>query len=366
MTARVSFRIALLLTAACIGSVPVAALSQPAGAHGEDFLYRTMPGDTLLELAERFTATSSNWAILQQLNAVSEPRQLPMSKTLRIPFSLIPVVPASIRAGHVSGDVSVDGSPLRPGATLEEGTVLETGADSFATLTLDDGSTITVDSNATIRLPRIRAFRNTGLTDTILSVEAGSVDSVVSPEETGVGRFEIRTPVTITGVRGTRLRVHSDRQGSRTELLKGRAHLGAGQSGQVLLAPGQGAATAADGKLGEVRTLLAKPQLSAPLRSASGWTVSFPPVTGATTYLVRVAADAEGTRVYSSEFFSAPPVTFDAPGAGSFYVLVRAVDEAGLMGEDATRPFRGDAVVRSSDGQSIATGYGGSLRLTHH
>lgn len=366
MGSRASFHFAVVLTAAFIGLTPGTALSQPAGAQGEDFLYRTMAGDTLLELAERFTAAPSNWRILQQLNAVSEPRQLPMRKMLRIPFSLIPVVPASINARHVSGEVSVNGSPLRPGAPVVEGAVVETGADGFATLSLEDGSTITVDNNATIRLPRIRAFKNTGLTDTILSVKAGSVDSVVSPEETGVGRFEIQTPVTVTGVRGTRLRVHSDQQGSRTELLKGHAHLGARHDGQVLLAPGQGAATGADGKLSAVRTLLAKPQLSAPVRGASGWALSFPPVPGATNYLVRVAADAEGTRVYSSELFSTPPATFKAPGAGTFYVLVRAIDEAGLMGEDAMQPFRGLAVVHSSNGRDIVTGYGGPLQLTYH
>lgn len=366
MTSRLSLWSTLLLAAALAWIAPGTALSQPAGAQGEDFLYRTMPGDTLLGLAQRFTTTPANWTTLQELNAISEPRQLPMGKILRIPLSLIPVVPASVRTDHVSGQVLVDGSPLRFSTPVEEGAVLSTGEDGFATLILDDGSIISVNSHTTIRLPRVRAFRYTGLTDTILSVEAGSIESVVAPEETGVGRFEIQTPVTVTGVRGTRLRVHSDDGGSRTEVLKGQAQLGASQSGQALLATGQGAATGADGKLAAVRALPVKPELAAPERSALGWALVFQPVPGATSYLVQVADDAQGTRLYSSERFSTPKVTFRAPGAGTYYVLVRAIEGSGLMGQDASQPFPGQSELSSSDGRSITTGYGAPVLLTYY
>lgn len=77
--------------------------AQPVGADGDDFLYRTLQGDTLLGLADRFTTTAANWTILQEINAVTDPTRLPIAKTIRIPFSLIPIVSASVQARHVSG-----------------------------------------------------------------------------------------------------------------------------------------------------------------------------------------------------------------------------------------------------------------------
>ena len=59
----------------------------------------------------------------------------------------------------------------------------------------------------------MRQFEGTGLTDSVVRVQRGSVESSVAPEGQGVGR-EIRTPVAVTGVRGTRFRVQSGSGGA--------------------------------------------------------------------------------------------------------------------------------------------------------
>lgn len=348
------------LSLICAGPV----LAQPAGADGDDFLYRVVQGDILLELAERYTTTPQNWSILQQLNQVSDDRALPIGKVLRIPFSMIPEVPAPARLVHASGQVSVDERAVKPDEQLLEGSTLTTAPGGFATLLLTDGSTLTVPGNSVVSLFRLQAFQGTGLTDTILSVENGSVESVVAPENSGVGRFEIRTPVAITGVRGTRLRVHNDDGGTQTEVLSGVAHLGALASGQATLKQGQGAATGTDGVMGAVRALPPAPVLSEPLRGPQGWQVAFEPVPGASAYLVRVADDAEGTRPYSSQRYAAPEeVRFSAHGAGTRYVLVRAIGADGLMGPDAAQAFEGPPTLLSGNGLPVATAHGDYVYL---
>lgn len=341
------------------------AFAQPAGADGDDFLYRVVQGDILLELAERYTTTPQNWSILQQLNNVADDRALPIGKVLRIPFSMIPEVPAPARLVHASGQVTVDGRAVKPNEHVVEGSTLATAPGGFATLLLADGSTLTVPGNSVVALYRLQAFKGTGLTDTILSVENGSVESAVAPQNTGVGRFEIRTPVAITGVRGTQLRVHNQDGGTQTEVLSGVAHLGASSAGQATLTQGQGAATGADGVMGAVRVLPSAPQLSEPVRGPQGWQVTFEPVSGASAYLVRVADDAQGTRPYSSQRYASPDeVRFSAHGSGTRYVLVRAIDADGLMGPDAAQPFEGQPTLVSSNGLPIASGHGDHVYLT--
>lgn len=357
-----------LVAAAAMATMLLPALvcAQPAGAQGENFIYLAQPGDTLGGLSQRFTEATSNWRTLQTLNNVPEPTQLQIGKAIRIPFSIIPETPSQARVLHVHGIVTLGGRQLSTGDSVDEAGVLVSSANSYATLQLEDGSTLSIPAGSSISFKRLRVFKSARLTDSIIHVEDGGLESQVAPEETGVGRFEVRTPVTITGVRGTELRVRAGSQGSQTEVLEGRADLATSGQRQASLRAGQGAVTDASGTLKGVRALLPAPELPAPERAASGWGLQFPAVPGATSYLVRVAGDASGIRLYSSQTFPQPDVTFQAPGAGNFYVLVRALDADGLQGADAAQPFLGRSVLSWGEGQPVASGFGLPIMLTDY
>ncbi|MFW7340744.1 FecR domain-containing protein [Pollutimonas sp. H1-120] len=338
--------------------IPCAVMGQPSGAHGDNFLYRVMTGDTLIALSERFTDKADNWAALQSLNAVQEPTLLPIGLELKIPFSLIPELPAQAKITHLAGQASADNRPLKIGDSLSEGQTVATGENGFLTLTLADGSTLTVPAASSLSVERLRVFKGTGLTDTVFTMRQGSLESVVAPADTGVGRFEIRTPVSITGVRGTRLRVHTQASGAQSEVLEGSARLDASQGRNANLRQGQGAAIDSSGRLLGVRPLLPAPELTPASRGRSGWVIAFPPVQGASAYLLRVSADPQGKQLFSSKRFDEPRVTFSAPGAGTYYALVRAVDADGIMGRDASQSFPGRLLLNTSDGQPVSTGFG--------
>ncbi|MFT0545347.1 FecR domain-containing protein [Allopusillimonas ginsengisoli] len=349
--------------------LPAPASAQPAGAQGENFIYLAQPGDTLGGVAQRFTETTGNWRTLQTLNNVSEPTQLQIGKAIHIPFSMIPEAPSQARVLHVQGTVTLDGRQLSIGDSVDEAGVIVSGDDSYATLQLEDGSTMSIPAGSSMNFERLRVFQGTRLTDSIIHINDGGLESQVAPEKTGVGRFEVRTPVTITGVRGTELRVRAGSQGSQTEVLEGRAELTtSGQQHQrkAALHAGQGAVTDASGTLKGVRALLPAPELPAPERGASGWGLQFAAVPGAASYLVRVAGDENGSILYSSHIFPQPDVTFRAPGAGNFYVLVRAIDADGLQGADAAQPFPGQPVLNWGDGQPVMSGFGMSIMLTDY
>lgn len=339
-------------------------LAQPAGARGENFLYRVTAGDTLIDLAQRYTTTSSNWTILQSLNSVQDPYRLNIGAELKIPFSLIPELPSPAQVSHISGEVSVDNAPARLEDEVAEGSNIRTGTDGFITLALADGSVLSVPAASSMLIERLRVFKGTGLIDTIFSIRDGSLESSVAPRATGVGRFEIRTPVSITGVRGTSLRVRASDSGAQSEVLSGSAQLDSSQAGNATLRPNQGAAIDSQGKLLGIRPLLPAPELTEPVRGGQGWTATFPPIPGAASYLVRVATDEAGHHLVSSRQFDSPDITFSASRPGTYYVIVRAIDADGVMGKDAIQPFLGRAVLNSSNGSAVFSGYGEFVQLT--
>lgn len=356
---------------ACL-TLSAPANSQPAGALGDDFIYRIRQGDTLINLATLYTRNQANWAQLQTLNKVISPEALPIGLELRIPLAMIPERAAPARVVHVSGQANMNGKPLQAGATLAEGSTVVTAPNGFVTLELADGSKLTLPADGSVELTRLRQFEGAELTDSVIHVQRGSVESTVAPTGQGVGRFEVRTPVAVTGVRGTRFRVQSGSGGVQSEVLEGSVRLQAHAPGTapakpVAVATGYGAAVRADGSVSGVRALLTAPQLSQPVRSGGGaWTSTFAPVPGAEQYLVRVSRDAEGALPVSSASFPSNDIRFTAPGPGTYYVSVRAVDELGLRGRDAVASFEGANQLMTSFGVGVGSGTGGLITLTEY
>jgi len=363
--------LSLLVLMSCL-LLTAPARSQPAGALGDDFIYRIRQGDTLIDLAARYTRNQSNWSRLQTLNQVTTPELLPVGLELRIPLSMIPERAASARVLHVSGQASLDGKSLRAGDTVAEGSTVATAANGFVTLELADGSKLTLPAGGAVELTRLRQFEGTSLTDSVVEVRRGGVESSVAPAGEGVGRFEVRTPVAVTGVRGTRFRVQSNERGVHSEVLEGSVRLqphapGARPDKPVAVAEGYGAAIGADGVVSGVRALLAAPKLGDPVRAGGGaWTTDVSPVPGAQSYLVRVSRDADGALPVSSANFPTTDIRFAAPGPGTYYVSVRAVDELGLSGKDAIATFEGANQLMTSFGLGVASGTGGLITLTEY
>ncbi|MER1966850.1 FecR domain-containing protein [Castellaniella sp. GW247-6E4] len=348
----------------CAGlALPPLATSQPLGARGEDFLYQIEAGDTLEQLAHRYTLQPSNWTVLQRLNQVDDTHALRIGSVLRIPFALIPERPADTSIIHVKGTVTLDDRPLRPGEALADGQILRSGGSGTATIQLEDRSLLTLAPGTELRIGHLRAFQGAGLTDTILEIRQGSIETIVAPGNTGVGRFEVRTPATVTGVRGTRLRVHADTDGSRHEILHGRAAVSsdAGQAEQRIDA-NQGMVYDTSGTFRGIRPLLSAPQLPAAQDVGTDGTLDFPALPGAVAYRVRVSQDAEGALLAHSQRFAAPPVRLPALG-GLYHVFVRGIDDLGIEGRDATVALRLQGGLTSADGLPVLTTDGTPVTL---
>lgn len=341
--------------------------AQPAGTVGEDFLHRVQAGDTLIDLATRYTLNSDNWPSLQRLNQVADPLQLVIGSLLRIPLSLIPVIPAPVIVTHVSGKVYMNEMPLSAGMAIAEGATVKTGPDGSVTARLVDGSRFNMPHDGAFRMERARQFQGASLIDSILHVEAGEVDTEVAPKGEGVGRFEIRTPIAITGVRGTRYRLRAADQGMHSEVLHGRVDMSAqradGDAAVVSVSAGQGAVMDAKGDI-QLHALPAAPTIGPLQQVGSGqWLAHVTPAPGVIAYRVNVSRDPQGLEVTASHQFETSEIRFSARRPGLHYASVRAISAQGVGGHDTVVSFDGVATLRSDSGQAVMLSSGEMVTL---
>ncbi|EDZ97835.1 Peptidoglycan-binding LysM, partial [Burkholderia sp. H160] len=173
--------------------------------------YTTRAGDTLYDIAARYMADPTDWALLSSLNHVPAPRRMPAGIVLRLPAGKLRQDRDTARVVATSGPVEhAFGSspylPLKTGETLAEGDRLRTGANGFATLELPDGSCVTVAQNGELNIEKLRHVTLTGVVDRLFELRSGEVESRVSHATRRDDRFQIRSPSVVAGVRGTRFR----------------------------------------------------------------------------------------------------------------------------------------------------------------
>ena len=153
-------------------------------------------GDTLINIANTYTRNSANWNPLQSLNKIVAPEQLPIGLELHIPLSMIPSGLQKRASCTSAARPPPPARRLRRAPAARSSTVV-TAPNGFVTLELADGSSSRCPRTARWN-SRMRQFEGTGLTDSVVRVQRGSVESSVAPEGQGVSRFEIRTPVAVT------------------------------------------------------------------------------------------------------------------------------------------------------------------------
>lgn len=333
-------RVAALVLGAALAPWPSGAAPEVRPIDG-DYVYHTHRGDTLIGLSRRLLREPAHWHDLQVLNHVERPRAMPEDTALAIPYRWLRLSPETAEVVSVSGDVRVPAGTVSPGAHLGEGTVLETGSNGSTTLSMPDGSVLTVQRDSRLELVRLQRIDGLGAHDMSFALSAGRVETHVAPQHDH-GRFEIRTPVAVTAVRGTRFRATFDRAdaNARTETLEG--VVGVAASAQVVpVAAGFGTRVNEGAPPAPPRALLPPPRIAAPgARNASAdVAVDFAPVEGAAHYRVQLAAEAGFYAPLRDEVVDAPRVVFADVADGEYWLRVRSITADGLEGTDATQPF---------------------------
>ncbi len=334
----------VLAAAVLLSAAPAAAQSTVSSRQAETLDYVVRPGDTLIDLASAYMNRPLDYRRVQRENRVANPRRLSIGRTLALPVDLLRADPDEARIAGFRGAVSlnqdgVSGAPTS-GQIVRESAVLSTGANAFVRLALSDGSHVVVPSNSRVRVSRLRRYAINGAVDHALTVETGRAESRVTPR-TRPGGFAIRTPVSVSAVRGTDFRVSFDEASERsaTEVLEGAVAVASGED-EALAAADQGVSAAA----GAVRLLplLPAPPLARPDAPQTQPQVVFEvqPLPGAERYRGRIAQDA-GMIESFAEADSAPggPLAFGDMEEGAYFLRLTALSPEGLEGKATTYSF---------------------------
>lgn len=96
--------------------------------------------------------------------------------------------------------------PAKIGIVLNQGDIVRTKANSFAVLNLDgDAQTATVEvkENSQLRLAEIIEDKTAGTQNTLLDLAVGEILIKAKKLHSERSKFEVKTPTSIVGVRGT-------------------------------------------------------------------------------------------------------------------------------------------------------------------
>lgn len=340
-----------------IPSLPAALLAALcplfSSAQAADWLYLTVPGDTLSEIGQTYLKNTRDWPKIQSANGVAIPRHLQANTRLKIPVELLKVTPAPVMVTVVTGNVRYkpEGGrfqKLEAGARLTGGESVLSGPRSSASYRFADGTVLTQQATSKLTFGRLTAYGKTGMVSTELSLDSGRLEARAGKQLAPAGGFQVRTPIAVAGLRGTdfRLNVSEDGKFLRNEVTEGAVGIAA-QGREVKVAGGFGTLAEAGKPPEPPRALLPAPVAEGLVALIERLPLSFAwqAVPGATAYRAQVARDADFTEILLDDVVAAPTVVWrdDLPD-GHYRLRLRAIDGAGLEGANRDHAFELDAV----------------------
>ncbi len=344
------FRVGIRL--ACLPLVFAAStvLAQPVSA-GDRIQYIFKPGDTLYDLGTKYFRKPGDYRVVQRLNRIANPRKISIGKRVTIPFRLLKYrsTQASLSAFRGNVSIAADGRQLTParGLDIAEGSQIITQAGSFVTLSLEDGSRISMPSNSKVRITRLRHILLTDSVDYEFSVDNGRVRSKVTPFDRDADRYRVRTPVAVSAVRGTDYRVRVDDASGTAfaETVEGQVDVAAGQdigaANAVSVPAGQGAAATASGEL-LTASLLAEPAMVEPakIQSDPELRFEFEPGVTAQGYRMMISSDAGFVDILDEKNSGEPVMTLPAIPDGRYFGKASLLASDGFEGLPSTFSFK--------------------------
>jgi hypothetical protein len=337
-----------LAAAASLGaSALVAPAAWAAPKPAETVVYVVRRGDTLYDLASLYLLRTSDYAVVQRRNRIANPRRMPVGKKLHIPAALLRTTPAQARVASYRGEATatIEGrtAPIARGMALPEGSVVATGANASVRLELSDGSQVALPSQSRIRIDVLRHTPLTGSIDRAFSLEAGRSEATVKTMKKPRDGFTIRTPLSVTAVRGTVFRVIYDPEARRawTEVVEGNVDVSSSVDRSASMTPAAFGVKASEDGVTSPAPLLPPIAITAPGRLQDEAEVSFDmtPLPGAAKYRARLGADAGLLDVIDEVTVDQPHVRFGDVADGALFVQVSALDADGLEGMPSTYGF---------------------------
>lgn len=322
------------------------ALAQGA-ARADEWNYTVAKGDTLIALINRLMKPDTDWRKLQQMNKLGDAQRLAPGTVVRIPVGWLRGDAAVATVTVAQGSILVRRGLTLLGATaagaeLLPGDRIETGPQSTLALRFVDGSRMVIAPDSKVLLEKLLVYGKTGITETHLKIEEGSVDSRVTPMPATASKYVVTTPVFNLGVRGTDFRARFDpkTQTAFNEVLEGKVAT-QGKASEVLVGAGFGTLALINTEPKPPIKLLDAPLLRGITKNIDQvpLNLTWDPETGAAGYRAKVFQDQTLERQLLEGVFSKPVARWADLPDGAYVLQVRSIDADGLEGAGSTRDF---------------------------
>lgn len=322
-----SFAAAALLTGA-------PAYAAPEG----NITYKMKQGDTLIALADKHFLDRASVKSVVRLNKISDPRKIPVGKSITIPRRFLRFTPVKLTVQSVSGPVGLTrkGEGRRAavkGLQVREGDEIQTGRKGFITITGYGNSKVSLPSNSRARFVDARRYVINDLVDIQVKILEGRGD-VRAPKLGDQERFRVGNPVAVTAVRGTEFRVGYDEASdlALTEVTEGSVEV-IGEE-RAISAPAGFGVTASAAGVRDVEELLPAPKMIDPtkIQTAAELVFELEPTEGAVGYRTQIFRDITKLEVKDEVISTGTQVAFGSLEDGRYSVEARAIAESGLEG----------------------------------
>lgn len=310
-----------------------------------EWLYSARPGDNLIQFANQYLLNPDDWRVLQALNHIKNPKKLQIGQIVRVPLALVKQAPAPAEVVLVSGQAGLLNADkvmqaVTVGQQLHAGAELSTAQNSRLDVRFADGSIVTMQPNSTMKLDTLSMYSGGGMVDTKLRLQQGKVEVAANPKHVPGNQMQIVTPSAVAAVRGTHFRVTTDATSIKQETLEGNVALSAAGE-EVAVKKGFGSLSEGGAPPLPPILLLAAPKTEAlPAKlDALPLTFNMPAQDGAVAWVAQISRDAQFNTVLAENVSQGTVLTFVDVSDGKYYLKVRAKDQKGLEGYDATHTF---------------------------
>jgi hypothetical protein len=338
----------LLLGLMLIGNAKAFAVekiaSQPSSSQAE-WRYSVRSGDNLIHFARQHLINPDDWRTLQVLNKVETPHRMQTGRVLRVPLHLVKQLPAPAKVVLASGDTGIlkaDGrvEPVTVGQTLRAGAALKTGEKGKLNIQFADGSIVSMLPNSQLKLDTLSMYSGGGMVDTTLRLQQGRLETEVNPAHVHGNKMQIITPTAVAAVRGTKFRVSAYDDSTTQETLEGKVALIAAGA-EVAVDKGYGSLSEGGAAPLPPILLLSAPSVAnLPVKlEAVPVVFNIPAQDGAVAWLGKVSSDAQFNTIATENVSQGTHLSLNDLPDGKYYLKVRAKDNKGLEGYDATHEF---------------------------
>lgn len=356
-------------------------LAQERPMASSHVLYVVQSGDSLTNLVSRYLSGTDALAQLLRINPMADPNRLHVGQTLKFPTQLLQTRPSNavvsgLGCQHAVRRRGVESRQLQMGDGVKEGDVLSAPMGCQLVLSLEEASSVQLQSGTTVHIKTLRANKLQASPQVDLELQDGRVEVQV-PRKRPVGDapFEIRTSTSLAGIRGTEFRVGFDTssKSSQLEVLTGRVGaMGRDDASETPVGALQGLSILANGRAQAVESL---PGPARYLESQVGpddhsQTLRFQRDPHAARHRVVWSQEVNATRLSPQTDWPSADIATTLPDGEAAFLHVRGVTASGLEGAGLSlgvcRGYLLQRTTRCDVRFDLSGATRSELRLTRH